>query len=252
MVLANGTGNLTTSCEVKDLLIVRKKKRCLNDQEQDPTLETKKSRKYTFSQFIDHDPRMPTDRVPCSPAKLSSIVVTMEKMKNKPVITSVLANKLYCSNDIPGDIKEEGNSNSICGILEQKLISHMSTNKHSNAESFSNSLEFTDEERSKVNAATKKQWQCKQWFIHKTGFVTASKVKSVYTRQISVEKHKTDVSLLEKSLISNKATQPIRQVPKEPRNSLDWGLKHESSARKAYYKMKGKNIINSACFQRGL
>ena len=243
----------TNSCEVKDLLIVRKKKRWLNDQEQDASLGRKKSRSYTFSQFIDHDPRMPSDRLPCSPAQLSSIVDSMEQMKSKPVIMSVLANQLHCSEDMPdNNTKEQDVIDSECGILEQKLISHMSTNKHSNAKGFSKSLQFTDEERSKVNAATKKQWQCKQWFTHKTGFVTASKVKSVYTRQISVEKHKTDVSLLVKSLISNKATQPIRQVPKDPKNSLDWGLKHESSARKAYYATEGQKHHQFSLLSKGL
>ena len=152
--------------------------------------------------------------------------------KPKPDTTSCEVKDL-CSKDMPdNNTKEQDVIDSECGILERKLISHMSTNKHSNAESFSNSLQFTDEERSKVNVATKKQWQFKQWFIHKTGFVTASKVKSVNIRQISVEKHKTDVSFLVKSLVSDKATQPNRQVPKDPKNSTDWGLKHESSAQK--------------------
>ena len=242
----------TTSCEVKDLLIVRKKKRCLNDQEQDASFGRKKSRNYTFSQFIDHDPRMPSDRLPCSPAQLSSIVDSMEQMKSKPVVMSVLANQLYCSEDVPTNSKEQDAIDSECGILEQKLISHMCTNKHSNANSFSESLEFTDKERNEVNVSTKKQWQCKQWFIHKTGFITASKVKSVYTRQISVEKHKTDVSLLVKSLTSNKASQPIRQVPKDPNNSLDWGLKHESSARKAYYRTEGQKHHQFSLLSKGL
>ena len=117
---------------MKDLLIVRKKKRCLNDQEQDASLGTKKSRSYTFSQLIDHDPRMPSDRLPCSSAQLSSIVDSMEQMKRKPVIMSVLANQLHCSENMPDDnTKKQDVIDSEFGILGQKLISHMSTNKHS-------------------------------------------------------------------------------------------------------------------------
>ncbi len=164
----------------------------------------------------------------------------------------MLANQLYCSEDVPTNSEEQDEIDFECGILEQKLISHMRTNKHSNANSFSESLEFTDKERSEVNVSTKTQWQCKQWFIHKTGFVTASKVKSVYTKQISVEKHKTDVSLLVKSLTSNKASQPIRQVPKDPNNSLDWGLKHESSARKANYRTEGQKHHQFSLLSKGL
>jgi hypothetical protein len=245
----------TNPCEVKDLLIARKKKRCLEEQETCASLDRKKSRNYTFSQFIDHDPRMPFDRLPSSPDKLCSIVDSMEKMKSKPVIMNVLANQLYCSEDVPGNDNGNGKEQdhfSDFGILEKKVISHINTNEHSNAKGFSESLQFTDEERNEVNIATKKQWQCKQWFVHKTGFITASKVKSVYTRQISVEKHKTDVSLLVKSLTSNKASQPIRQVPKDPKNSLDWGLKHESSARDAYYRTEGQKHHQFSLLSKGL
>ena len=243
----------TTSCEVKVLLIARKKKRCIDNQEQDASLGRKKSRNYTFSQFIDDDPRMPSDRLPCSKAQLSSIVDSMGQMKNTPVIMNLLANQLYCPGDVPVTRKEQDITvDSKCGILEQKLLSHMQIHEHSNAKSFSEHFQFTEDEIKEVNVATKKQWQCKQWLIHKTGFVTASKVKSVYTRQLSVEKHKTDVSLLVNSLTGNKASQHIRQVPKDPRNASDWGLKHESSARKAYYRTEAQKHHQLSLLSKGL
>ena len=36
-----------------------------------------------------------------------------------------------------------------------------------------------------LNESTK-QWQCKEWY-HKTGFITASKCKRVFTRQETLE-----------------------------------------------------------------
>ena len=94
---------------------------------------------------------MPADRLPCSPAQLSSIVDSMEQMKSKPFVLSVLANQLYCSEDVPTNSKEQDAIDFECGILEQRPISHNKrTNKHSNANSFSKSLEFTDKERSEV------------------------------------------------------------------------------------------------------
>lgn len=83
------------------------KKRCIDNQEQDASLGRKKSRNYTFSQFIDHDPRMPSDRLPCSKAQLSSIVDSMGPMKNTPVIMNVLANQLNCPGDVPVSRQEQ-------------------------------------------------------------------------------------------------------------------------------------------------
>ena len=143
----------TTSCAVKDHLIVRKKKRCLKDQEQDASLGRKRLRSYTFSQFIDHDPHMPSDRLPCSPAQLSSIVDSMEQMKSKPVIMSVLANQLYCCEDMPDNNTKQQDVILILNVeYQNRNLLSMSTNKHSNTKSSSKSLQFTDEERSKVDA----------------------------------------------------------------------------------------------------
>ena len=87
-------------------------------------------------------------------------------MKNTPVIMNVLANQLCCPGDVPVSRKEQDITvDRKCGILEQKLISHMQIHKHSNAKSFSEHLQFTEDEIYEVNVATKKQWLCKQWFI---------------------------------------------------------------------------------------
>ena len=62
----------------------------------------------------------------------------------------------------------------------------------------------------------------------------------MYTRQISVEKHhETDVSTLVKSIADNKVPYPIKQhLAEDPKNPMEWGPKHEDSARKAYYKIE--------------
>lgn len=120
----------TTPCEVKDLLT----KRHLGEDDQDvdhssesTAVKKKKSRSYTFSQFIDHDPRSISDRLSCGPDRLASIVTTMERMKNKPVILSILEKQLYGpaevpisnSNQEPGCGKEDSKDPQL-GILEQK------------------------------------------------------------------------------------------------------------------------------------
>ena len=52
-------------------------------------------------------------------------------------------------------------------------------------------LSFNDAEREHVESTTSKQWQCEEWYLHKAGFITASKCKRVFTRQEALEKNNT-------------------------------------------------------------
>ena len=63
-------------------------------------------------------------------------------------------------------------------------MQHIGSNNQANTDSFLGSLEFSEKEIDIVASRTKKQWQCKEWYVHKRGFITASKAKNVYTRQI--------------------------------------------------------------------
>lgn len=94
------------------------------------TAGKKKSRNYTFFQFIDHDPRMPSDWVPCSPDQLATIVNTMSQMTSEPAIFNILAKQLSASsaevtagNKEPDSLKV-GSENHVY-IMEQKLLVHM-------------------------------------------------------------------------------------------------------------------------------
>ena len=226
----------TTPCELKDLQV---RKRGLKDHE---TSNRKRNRAYTFSQYIDHDPRTVSDRSPITPGQLASLVTTMQGMKESPAIFSILEKNLCgagTSKEISTDTCTTADEESEHGIME-KIIQHLKNKNQANAESFMDDLEFTEQEIDNVASVTKKQWQCKQWYAHKRGFITASKAKNVYTRQISVERvNETDASILVKSLTEKKVCYPIRQhIVEDPKNPLDWGLKHEDSARKAYYKLE--------------
>jgi hypothetical protein len=125
--------------------------------------------------------------------------------------------------------------------------------RDANAESFMENLHFTDQDVNNVNLETKKQWKCKQWYVHKRGFITASKAKSVYTRQISVEKnHETNVSTLVKSIADYNVPYPMKQhIAEEPKNPLEWGLKHEDSAREAYYRIEASKHQQPSLLSKG-
>ena len=51
-------------------------------------------------------------------------------------------------------------------------------------------LAFTKDEKTYVNDQTLKQWKCKEWYLQKAAFITASMCKRVYTWQETVEKNR--------------------------------------------------------------
>jgi len=244
----------TKLCELKDLPVT---KRGLKNHDES---KRKRSRAYTFSHY--HDPCTLSDRTPCSQEQLATLVTSMEAMKEKPVILPILKQKLHGSEnstnknnsttttmEVPVVLNEIPEH----GIMEKKLIQHLESNNQANADSFLRNLKFSNKEIDNVASLTKKQWQCKQWFVHKRGFITASKAKNVYTRQISAEKQpKTDVSVLVNSLTEQKDVVGKQHIVEDPKNPLDWGLKHEESARKAYYRVEASKHNQLSLISKGL
>ena len=53
-------------------------------------------------------------------------------------------------------------------------------------------LFFSDADREHVESTNSKQWQCEEWYLHKAGFITASKCKRVFTRQEALEKNNAE------------------------------------------------------------
>ena len=51
-------------------------------------------------------------------------------------------------------------------------------------------LSFSDAERDYEECASSMQWEWEEWYIHKAGFITASKYKRVFTRQEAIKKEK--------------------------------------------------------------
>ena len=98
-------------------------------------------------------------------------------------------------------------------------------------------LTFSDVERDHVEATTM-QWQCEEWYIHKAGFITASRCKRVFTRQEAIEKNEKDVTKLVKDIVLPESPHSCGQNQEvEPQNPREWGLFHEESARRAYQRV---------------
>ena len=87
-----------------------------------------------------------------------------------------------------------------------------------------------------VENTTSKQWKCEEWYLHKAGFITATKCKKVFTRQETLEKYNAeDVTKLVEDIALAKRTQiHSQQQEVDPQNAREWGLIHEESAHKAY------------------
>ena len=65
------------------------------------------------------------------------------------------------------------------GIIQKKIDEYLKKNKEIMPEEFKESLVLTDIEIEEVNKNTKAQWKCKEWYLHKVGFISASKSKEV-------------------------------------------------------------------------
>ena len=101
-------------------------------------------------------------------------------------------------------------------------------------------LSFSDAEREHVERTTSKQWQCEEWYLHKAGFITASKCKRVFTRQEALEKNNAEnARKLAEAIAFAKARTHIysKKQELEPQNARQWGLIHEESARRAYQRV---------------
>ena len=102
-------------------------------------------------------------------------------------------------------------------------------------------LFFTEEEIQYTSSNTLKQWRCKEWFIQKSGFISASKAKRIHSIQTSLEQGKNrNVNKVVTEIVHPTIPPYSSSLPKQPKNACDWGLKHEQSARHAYQTVEKK------------
>ena len=211
-----------------------------------------KKQEHSYSQYIDVDVRATNDRNQPSKKKLMKLTRKMKELKPARVSLPLLR-KLYLPKPKPGSstgtvktkVCEDIAVKSV-GIMERKLTACIKGNPEHNSAQIYKTLFFTAEEIKEVNDATVKQWQCKEWYTQKAGFITASKSKQVFTRQTTIEKNKlkgksTDATCLVSIITHPKVPPNLNPIHHEPQHSREWGLVHEESARKAYYTVERHN-----------
>ena len=244
-------------CSVEHLVIAKRK----------PPSSKKRKRTYAWLQNIDFDPRSHKHRKvsskerECLTKRLSAVDDSSLSRSStnginndspipgtgKPVILpllrklylkkhdscNVVANNgiYYENNNCSEDSKGSGHqTNQTMGILVQKVEAYIEKTTEHNSEQFLSDLTFSEEEINYVEEVTKDQWQCDDWYMHKVGFITASKCKDVCSRQTTLEK-KNDFSVtaLAKNIVTEQVTK-VKTIADDPQSPRDWGLKHEDSA----------------------
>ena len=224
----------TQACKVKDLVIKKAKK---------PSYK-KRKRKHSYSQNIEKDVRAPEDTSRPDEKCLRRFTQKMCQLKTDFPVILPLFKKLYCSPeadtlDLNDEPAESTDNKAETGIMNTKLQEVMGNHPNISTEEVLSLLSFSDAEREHVDNTTSKQWQCEEWYLHKAGFITASKCQRVFTRQETLDKNKEeDVSKLVEviALAKTPHTHP-QQQEMEPQNAREWGLFHEESARKAYQRV---------------
>ena len=72
------------------------------------------------------------------------------------------------------------------GIMNTKIQEIVKGHPNISSKDVLRLLSFSYAERDYVESTTSMQWQSEEWYIHKTGFITASKCKRVFTRQEAI------------------------------------------------------------------
>ena len=142
------------------------------------------------------------------------------------------------------------------GIMKKKL-QKLVNGSNANIERLASDIRngdplFTEEEIERTSSNTLKQWKCKEWFIQKAGFISASKAKRVCSIQTSLEQGKNrNISKIVLDIVHPIIPFYTPSLPKQPNNARDWGLKHEESARRAYYRVEKKQHHDMKLVSKG-
>ena len=127
-------------------------------------------------------------------------------------------------------------------MSRQILIDKLSEDNLLNCgEEFLQTLTFSDNDRMNIEKATVGQHKNKTWHEMRHLLVTGKKIKSLYTRQKTLEKNPlTDVSLTVKNFTDQKEFQESQVYPE----AIEYGIKEEDGARFYYSKVSENSTVH--------
>ena len=177
------------------------------NNEKNPLTKTKTL--YTFPQYLDGDVCTPEDRNPKDEKYLCKFTKKMYQLKtDTPAVILPLIKTLYYTSEAHSELNSEPFDKVKTGIMYTQIQEIVKDHPNISNKDVLRLLSFSDAERGYVKRTTSMQWQCEEWYIHKTGFITASKCKRDFTRQEAIEKNEKDVKKL---VVSNKMLWSLTQ-----------------------------------------
>lgn len=110
--------------------------------------------------------------------------------------------------------------------MKEKILSILDNDPNNNIEpsEILSSLSFSKREIEEVEEKTKNQWLSKEWYLRKTGMITAFKCLRVFTRQSTLEKDHTQNGgklALEICMESKGTADPLRQMQSNLNNDYE-------------------------------
>ena len=125
-----------------------------------------------------------------------------------PSVILPLIKTLYYTSEAHSELNSEPFDKVKTGIMYTQIQEIVKDHPNISNKDVLRLLSFSDAERGYVKRTTSMQWQCEEWYIHKTGFITASKCKRDFIRQEAIEKNEKDVKKL---VVSNKMLWSLTQ-----------------------------------------
>ena len=151
------------------------------------TLLQKKKTGAHYPQNIDIDVHAPQDTNPPEEAYPRKFTQKMCQFKTDRPVILPLFKKLYCTPETVTDLCDDSVESNVnkpeTGFMHTKLKQVLRTDPNTSRQESLWLLSFSDTEREHVESTTSKQWQCKEWYLQKASFITASKCKRVITCQ---------------------------------------------------------------------
>ena len=125
----------------------------------------------------------------------------------------------------------------------------IATNVFALAKEFVEKLSYTPQERSEISKVTAAKHESSNWYTIRHLLITSKKIKSLCTKQNTVEKNpQTDVTLTIKNFVCEQQKQSSETLPKP----MQHGIENESKARECYIKCYKRRHTNMHFIEPGL
>ena len=90
-----------------------------------------------------------------------------------PAVILPLLKRLHYTSEAPSEVDNKPFNKAKTGIMNTKMQEIIKSHPNISSKDVLRLLTFSDVERDHVESTTSMQWQCEEWYIPKSGFLTA-------------------------------------------------------------------------------